>query len=70
MAMSEDLDMMIRCYKDTQMSRSQRQSAIRSFYFYYDTQLLEEICICIFYTVLWSRNISFGFGSSSSPCSG
>jgi hypothetical protein len=29
MAMSEDLDMMIRCYKDTQMSSSQRQSAVR-----------------------------------------
>jgi len=28
-AMSEDLDMMIRCYKETQMSSSQRQSALR-----------------------------------------
>ena len=27
--MSEDLDMMIRCYKETQMSSSQRQSALR-----------------------------------------
>ncbi|XP_023323171.1 protein KIAA0100 isoform X4 [Eurytemora carolleeae] len=29
LAISEDLDMMIRCYKETQMSSSQRQSALR-----------------------------------------
>ncbi len=29
LVMNEDLDMMIRCYKETQMSSSQRQSALR-----------------------------------------